>query len=140
MKIKRFSSLRMLVLTQGKATLIVDLSGHTYDVWFSYGDRTISAHLKRLPRLLRAIAYQWRYRWRWSPFPIYWERYSRDCDQFAVEWCERQPNGWTAYKVYWDAKENAEGPEIFNWRTKAFYEAHKDERFTRDHAAEQAGY
>lgn len=97
-------------------------------------------HVFSRPKWFATVAHHWLYKWRWSPFPVYWDRYSRDCDQFAVEWCERHPNGWKAYASYCDALDNAEGPELFSPITKADWQAHKDERHTRDHAAEQMNY
>jgi len=92
------------------------------------------------PVWLRILKSHWQYKWRYSPFPIYWERYSRDCDQFAVEWVERHPNGAAAYRSYCDALDGAEGPERFFRISKREWEQNKNWRHERDHAAEQAGY
>ena len=107
------------------------------------GDNNDHWHItrnSRLARLFYRLEGMWHYKWRYSPFPIYWERYSRDCDQYAVEWCERHPTGWAAYSSYCDAMDNAEGPERFYRISKADYLRNKDHHSERDHAAEQMNY
>jgi hypothetical protein len=88
------------------------------------------------PQWFTTLSHHWAYRWRWSPFPIYWDRYSRDCDHCAATWCERHPNGWTAYRSYCDALDYAEGPEHFSRITKAEYLKYKDQHTFRDHILE----
>ena len=133
------------VLAAGPFTAILDWGGHNVDLGLHWGrqdhsPKSCCISLRTIPRLIRNAKHHWLYKWRWSPFPVYWDRYSRDCDQLAVEWCERHPNGWTAYSSYCAALDNAEGPEHFNRITKREYEQNKDYCKRRDHAAEQMNY
>jgi hypothetical protein len=81
-------------------------------------------------------ASHWRYRWRYSPLPVYWSRYSRDCDHCSAEWVERHPNGWTAYSSYCAALDGAEGPERFTAITRSEYLAERGHTNQRDHIME----
>lgn len=134
---------KRFALDQGRKKLyVIILLGLpiTYDT--GRGELLFGGKGMFINRWLRKSHYAWLWsqKWRYSPLPVYWSRYSRDCDQYSVSWYERHSNGWKAYRAYCDALDNAEGPEHFHRVKRAEYEEYKNEGHTRDHAAEQMNY
>lgn len=77
---------------------------------------------------------------RCTPWPVYFYRYSRDCDLMECEWYDRFPNGWTAIKAMDDSYENAEGPERWARVSRSTYQEYANYFKKRDIAAEQMNY
>ena len=75
-----------------------------------------------------------------TPFPVYYERYSRDCDMVEATWFERHPNGWTARAARQNAYEYAEGLEEFRPISRAAYKRNMGVVHKRDLVAEQMNY
>lgn len=75
---------------------------------------------------------------RLTPWPVYYQFTSRDCDQYEVSYPVKYTHGLAAIRAIDEAYDNAEGPTSFYRIDEAEYNEHRS--YHIDHAAEDMNY